>query len=335
MSLVPEIVVVGSHIQGVFIRVQRIPSADETVLGWDYHEAKDGGKGSHQAIACSRMGVPTSFVGCVGADRFGDIGVTWMEEAGVDLRCLRRCQGVPTGVGFVMIGPDGVPAIVSALGANAGLGKADVDAADHLFQHASVLLTVFELPPSIALYAAHQAHAHGVVTLLTPSPAEPQPPAGFPDIDVLIPNQVEAKTLLGLDVSHAVDAEDLARECQRRFGISRIVVTLGETGAIVAEGLKLYREAAVPVEVVDTPGAGDAFSAGLAVGIARGLEFREAVRLGCAMGAYAVTLRESIPSFPSLRELQRFAALHKLDASLRGALDAWVTDWDRAHPWNC
>lgn len=56
------VVVIGSHVHGLIMRVSRFPSADETVLGWDYEEGVDGGKGSHQAIACARLGLPTHFV---------------------------------------------------------------------------------------------------------------------------------------------------------------------------------------------------------------------------------------------------------------------------------
>ena len=88
-----RIVVVGSHVQGLFMRVERIPTADETVLSWDYREALDGGKGSHQAIACARLGAPTSFVGRVGQDRLGDRGAGWMRDAGVDLRAREQLEG--------------------------------------------------------------------------------------------------------------------------------------------------------------------------------------------------------------------------------------------------
>ena len=64
-----RIVVVGSHAPGILLRVKRIPVAGETVIGWDFQEPKDGGKGSNQAIAAALLGGSVSFVGCVGIDR--------------------------------------------------------------------------------------------------------------------------------------------------------------------------------------------------------------------------------------------------------------------------
>ena len=110
------VVIVGSHVQGLFMRISHFPTADETVLGWDYREALDGGKGSHQAIACARLNLPTHFVGKVGRDRLGDIGAKWMTDAGVDLTYLHRSESVATGCGFVMINPQGVPAMATAMG---------------------------------------------------------------------------------------------------------------------------------------------------------------------------------------------------------------------------
>jgi ribokinase len=51
-----DIIVIGSHLPGLFIRVKRPPVAGETVIGWDYHEPVDGGKGSNQAIAAAKLG---------------------------------------------------------------------------------------------------------------------------------------------------------------------------------------------------------------------------------------------------------------------------------------
>ena len=320
MSQKSGIVVVGSHAQGLFMRVQRIPRPDETVLGWDYQEALDGGKGSHMAIACSRLGQPTSFVGCVGQDRLGEIGIGWMRESGVDLTYLKRSAGTHTGVGFVVIDPAGIPAISVAMGANADLTTADIEAAEPLLGQARVMLTVFEIPVAIALFAARLAKQHGITTILTPAPAEPLAPEALADIDILVPNAGEARTLLGLAAETKLEPLDLAYECQQRFGLARVVITCGEQGAAVADQAEHYHVPPVQVTAVDTPGAGDAFAAGLATALARGAPFGLAARFGNVMGAYAVTIRESIPAFPTSDQLKRFISSHNLEGDLANLL---------------
>ena len=305
-----RIVVVGSHVQGLFMRVGRFPSADETVLGWDYREALDGGKGSHQAIACARLGTPTSFVGKVGRDRFGERGMDWMRDAGVDLTCLAYSEATATGVGFVMISPNGVAAITTAMGANEELSEADIDRAEELIARSALMLVTFEIPARIALYAARLGRKHDLTVILTPGPAEQLDPQALEAVDILAPNEPEAKTLLGLDPTASVEIEELARRCQAYFGLKQLVITRGELGAAVADGDAFYTVPAIPVEVVDTPGAGDAFTAGLATALLRGATLAEAVRYGCITGAYAVTIRESIPAFPTAEQLAQFVQCH-------------------------
>lgn len=317
-----RVVVVGSHVQGLFMRVSHFPTADETVLGWDFKEALDGGKGSHQAIACARLGLPTSFVGCVGKDRLGDAGAGWMTEAGVDLTYLVRSESAATGCGFVMINPQGVPAITTAMGANEELSTADIDRAKPLLARARLTLVTFEIPAATALYAACCAKEQGAVTLLTPGPAEPLAREALSGLDILVPNQTEANILLGRPPNESAAPDELARQLQRFFHLSKVVITLGEQGAWVAEGDHQQLVPAFKVQVVDTPGAGDAFTAGMAFGLAAGAPLVEAARFGCLTAARAVTVRESIPSFGTREEIVAFAAAEgfEIPPAVRGAI---------------
>jgi ribokinase len=317
-----RVVVVGSHVQGLFMRVPHFPTADETVLGWDFKEALDGGKGSHQAIACARLGLPTSFVGRVGKDRLGDVGARWMADAGVDLTYLARSETAATGCGFVMINPRGVPAITTAMGANEELSPADVDRAAPVLACARLALVTFEIPVATALYALRRAKEQGAVTLLTPGPAEPLPREALAGLDILVPNQTEANILIGRPPDDSATPAELARRLQEYFGLEKVVITLGEKGAWVAEGRSQELVPAFKVQVVDTPGAGDAFTAGLAFGLAADAPLVEAARFGCLTAARAVTVRESIPSFATREEILAFAAVHgfEIPPAVRGAL---------------
>lgn len=300
-------VVVGSHVQGLFMRVSRFPVADETVIGWGYKEALDGGKGSHQAIACARLGLHTHFVGCIGQDRLGEAGAAWMADAGVDLTYLSRSRTNATGCGFVMINPEGVPAMTTAMGANEDLSTYDIDRAEPALARARVVLVTFEIPVAIASYALRRAKALGALTILTPGPAEPLSPNALSGVDLLIPNEGEAMTLIGRKGARAMSPEALARNLQSYFGIERVIITLGERGALVADGETIQKIAALPVAVVDTPGAGDAFTSGVAYGLAQGISLVEAARFGSLVAARAITIRESIPGFGTLAEIEAFA----------------------------
>ena len=311
------VVVIGSHVQGLFMRVERFPTADETVLGWDYREALDGGKGSHQAIACGRLGLPTTFVGRVGKDRLGDRGAEWMADAGVDLTFLERSETTATGCGFVMINRQGVPAITTAMGANEEFSTADVDRAEPALAHARLVLVTFEIPVVTALHAIQRAKELGALTILTPGPAEPLAKDALRGLDVLVPNRTEAGVLLGRPPEERPAPAELARRLQDYFGVPKIVITLGADGALVADGPQQESVPAYNVQVVDTPGAGDAFTAGLTFGLMAGAPLAEASRFGCLTAARAVTIRESVPGFGTLTEVLEFAAAHEFDVPPR------------------
>jgi ribokinase len=306
-----HVVVVGSHVQGLFMRVPRFPTADETVLGWGYKEAHDGGKGSHQAIACARLGLRTYFVGRVGKDRLGEIGAGWMREAGVDLTYLARSEKTPTGCGFVMINPSGVPAITTAMGANEEMSTFDIDHARPILANAKIVLITFEIPIATGLYAARLAKELGAFTILTPGPAEPLDPGALAGVDLLVPNENEAKTLTGTPLAESVSCEQLGRKLRDRFGQLDVVITMGDRGAYVVTGEFTQKIGALKVNgIADTAGAGDAFTAGLAYGFVGGWSLTESVSFGCLTAARAITIKESIPGFGTLAEVSEFASSH-------------------------
>jgi ribokinase len=289
----------------MFVRVDRFPGPDETVLGWDFEEAEDGGKGSHQAIACGRLGAAAAFVGCVGTDRLGDRAMDWLREAGVDTNYVARSTRASTGVGLVMLNAQGTPAIVSVLGANADLGPREIDRAEPLLARAAVALVSLEIPIDTALYTVDRCARLGTRVILNPAPAVTLADDCLNGVEILTPNQVEARQLLG--GADGRSPEELGRALQRRFGIPVVVITMGAQGAVVLEAGQSYVIPALSVQAIDTVGAGDAFNAGLALALAKGAGVREAVGVGNFVAGCAVTRRGSLSSFPTLSVLRDFA----------------------------
>lgn len=309
MSDTPQIIVVGSHAPGLFLRVKRIPQAGETVIGWDYQEPVDGGKGSNQAIAASRLGAAVSFVGCVGQDRIGDDGERWMREAGVDTRCLRRSASTASGVGFIILNDDGVPAMVTSLGANAELTTGDIDGALVQYPDAAVLLTQFEIDPEMALYAARAARQRGLITIVNPAPAPAMPLTGLDAASILTPNESEAKVLLGLDPDAPLKPLDLARRLREHSGVDQLIVTLGDQGIVGADASGLWEMKPPGIDVVDTSGAGDVFCAALAVRLAEGHSIKDAAGWACVAATLSVSKAGTIPAFPTRVGVERFLGL--------------------------
>ena len=302
----PQIVVVGSHAPGLFIRVRRVPVAGETVIGWDFEEPKDGGKGSNQAIAAARLGVPTSFVGCIGKDRLGTEIDSWLKEEGVDINYLYTSNSKRTGVGFIILNENGVPAMVTSMGANEELNCEQVDTALAGSEDAKVLLTQFEILPEVALYAARVAKDYHMITIVNPAPASAMSLSNLEVADILVPNDSEARVLLGMDSQSNIDLETLAKELMTRTKAKSVIITAGEHGMIGVDRAGVWQVLPPKVEVVDTSGAGDVFCAALAVGLVKGLNCRLASEWANTVATLSVTKKGTISSFPFAVEVDEF-----------------------------
>lgn len=298
-----NIIVVGSHAPGIFVRVKRIPKAGETVIGWDFHEPKDGGKGSNQAIAAALLGGKTSFVGCFGRDRIGDEGEKWLKEVGVDTTWLKRHQTVTSGVGFILLDEKGVPAMVTSMGANEEITKDFVEEALRSMPNAKVMLTQFEMPIDVALHAAKVAKELGMISIVNPGPAPERPVTGLDSASILIPNETEAQILLGQEPGDTYDAKKLAQYLKEKYNIPVVIITLGKDGVVGVDNEGFWKHDALKVDAVDTSGAGDVFCSALAVGIVNGNSIRDASSWACKVASLSVTKPGTIPSYPRLAEV--------------------------------
>jgi ribokinase len=200
-----------------------------------------------------------------------------------------------TGVGFIIVDDDGQNVIVIDMGANHELRPAHVEAARERIGRSDVVLTQLEVPVDVALTAMRLGHEAGVLTVLNPAPARAIPLADLAGIDILTPNHGELRILQGLPAD--AEADDAAL-CRRLLdmGVGTVVLTRGAEGALIVRRDGTQPIPAHPVEVVDSTGAGDAFSATLAVSLAAGLTLEPAVRRAAAAGALACARLGVVPS---------------------------------------
>jgi len=143
-----------------------------------------------------------------------------------------------------------------------------------------------------------------VITILSPAPAQYLDDSLLAAVDVLTPNESELRLLSGLAPDDPTATLELAHRLQRR-GVRQLVVTRGRQGALVitADGAT-HAVPGVPVKVVDTTGAGDAFTSALAVALAEKQPLLEAVRFATLAGALACTRLGVVPALPSRAEVE-------------------------------
>lgn len=295
-----EIVVVGSLNADLVTRVGRFPAPGETVTALDF-AIHAGGKGANQAYAAARLGGRVAMLGCVGRDAYGERLMQSLGSAGVDVSLVNRDAEAPTGLALITLDASGENQIVVVPGANARLSPELVQANAGRIASAAVVLLQLEVPLGVVLAAARIARDGGAAVILDPAPAQTLPASLLKCVDFLTPNQSELQTLTG----HAVgsEAEHAARSLADGSPL-RVIVKMGDVGALLVEASGQAFWPALRVEAVDATGAGDAFNAALAVALAEGRSLTEAGRLAVAAGALCVTRAGAQPSMPTRQEVE-------------------------------
>ncbi|MFJ1652331.1 ribokinase [Streptomyces sp. NPDC088337] len=296
-----KIAVVGSYGAGLTMRVPKAPAAGETVSGGVF-DPGPGGKGSNQAIAAARLGAEVSLLTAVGDDDFGRSARELWQREGVGAEHVLTA-GAPTMVGFILVEPSGENRIAIAPGALDELDAAAVEPFRAEIASADILVVSMEIPEEAVAAALRLGRETGTRTLLNPAPARPLPDECWPLIDVITPNQTEAPVLLGLDEGHGLSDEELVHALRERTG-GAAVLTRGGEGALIAQASGVTAVPPHPAgTVVDTTGAGDSFTAALAVALAEGQPLDRAARFAAAAGAHTVTIAGVVPALPTRDQL--------------------------------
>ena len=298
-----RIVVVGSFNTDLVSYVRRMPRPGETVHG-DTFMTGAGGKGSNQAVAAARLGADVTFIGRLGKDVFANLAYEVWDAEGINSDYVVQDEETTTGVAPIFVDSAGENMIVVVLGANSRVKSSDIDAARERIASADVLVVQLEINTDMVTYALQVAKELGITTILNPAPAAPIPRETLELADYLTPNETELESLSGGPVS---DVAAAARTLMTREG-QTVVVTMGAKGAQIVSRDQTDLLATFKVDVVDTTGAGDAFNAALAVGLAEGKSLAGAVRFANAAAALCVTKAGAAGSAPRRADVDALLA---------------------------
>jgi len=235
--------------------LERFPKPGETVLCTSDYFGSPGGKGSNQAMAAARVGAKVAMVGKVGDDSFGRRCVSNLKRQSV----LTSGIGIsdrPTGCATIAVDAQGANFCIVASGANLEITSDQVP--DEVLMTKNIVLAQMEVSMKETFSVLSRAHTRGVVTILNASPAGILPSEELKNIDYLIVNEIEAVQIaqnLGITGN---DPRLLAGAIAQKGDLT-CIVTLEAKGSVAARGRDLYAVAPLPVEAVDTTGAGDVF----------------------------------------------------------------------------
>ncbi|HEB84268.1 MAG TPA: ribokinase, partial [Bacteroidetes bacterium] len=300
-----RVLVVGAAVLDRIFYVPRLPVAGETAVG-DRMEVHPGGKGANQAFAARRMGADVRFLTGVGDDEAADFVLAPLAEAGVDLEGVARIKGVPTAEAIVAVDRRGENQIVACAGAYHRFSAAMLREREDRFEWADWLLVQNELPRAVVDTALELARRHHCRILFNPAPFKAKMTPPPPGLDLLVPNEIEAAGLLGVEDYLATSPHERVKRW-REIAAENVVVTLGRRGGEwFPAGGGVVEFAAYPVEVVDSVGAGDAFCGILAALLAEGMELEPAVRAAHAGAALSAGVRGAQEGLPTRETLLAF-----------------------------
>ncbi len=307
-----SIVVTGSYVQDLTFMLPEFPTAGQTLIG--EFKTGPGGKGSNQAVAAARTGVPTTFIGATGNDAFAQVAKDFHKGEGIDSRLAPQADQA-TGTAAILVNDRGENEIVVALGANNFLSPEDIP--ESLVADAQILLSQLECNLEAAEHALKLARKHQVTTLLNPAPMRDDfPPSMLNSVDILVPNETEFAHLIRTRFPEkhgsfkeasipSLTLEQLHHLC-RDFGVPTFIITLGGNGCFVSTEDRYFEIPSITgIEVVDTTGAGDAFVGGLASGLVQfGGNIEKAVRYASVVAGLSVTKFGTAPAMPTQTEIE-------------------------------
>jgi len=276
-----SIAIIGSINLDIVAHVKNFPQPGETITN-AVVDRFPGGKGANQALAAHRLGASVFMVGRVGNDPAADEALQTLRAEQVDLTYCKPLKDFSTGLAMIVVTEAGENQIVVAPGANAAFDPQHLEVPP-----TDACIAQLEVPIETILKAAR---ASDNFFCLNAAPAKPVPHELLEHVDLLVVNEIEAQALgKELDIYHGL-----------------LACTYGSKGAILSRNGEQIAEAKPPkVDVVDTTGAGDAFTAALTVALVSGMKPQAALEHACVVGALTTTKMgaQSSPHLNAVREI--------------------------------
>lgn len=298
----PKVCVVGAANIDLISYVPRLPYLGETLHGTEFRMGY-GGKGANQAVMAAKLGADVTMVTKLGRDVFGEGTLENFRTWGVETRFVTSTDEASSGVAPIFVDPAGNNGIVIVTGANDLITTHEIEQARPAMAEAGVVVCQLEIPVGTTLCALRAARSEGTRTVVNPAPARADLPDELLQLsDVFCPNQGEAALVTGREVETLDDAAAAARALMER-GAGSVVITLGDQGCLVATADGTEHVPGVPVEAVDSTGAGDAFVGALAYLLAADESLSRSAAIANEIAALSVLGRGTQTSFPDRHDL--------------------------------
>ncbi len=283
--------------------------------GTEKFEKHFGGAPANYAIAVRRLGVHSALLTRISDDGFGNFLMNVLRKNKVDTSMIVRTKKKTT-LAFVSLNTRGVPEFSFYRNGTADLDVHESDVKEKYFSKAKIFhfcsLSLVDDPVRSALFKALKlAKKHNVLVSFDPNlrndllkrDTMKYVREAVKYADVVIPSEEEVKEIA---------MEKNLRGSMKKFKGKRVIVTRGAKGSVMYHNGKIVSFSAFNVNVVDTTGAGDAFSAGVSVGLLRGLDGKKLLKFASAVAALSIQRKGAISSLPTRREVEKFLSNVKI-----------------------
>ena len=306
--MTPRVLCAGILVGDLFVPpLPRLPAAGELLVTDDFLMGA-GGCAANVAVVLSKLGVGSRVVGKVGRDSFGDFVTSSLAGLGIDVSFIGRSETMGTAKTVIVPVAGEDRRYIHTVGANADLtgqdfGPAAMSGVDVVYLGGYLVLPGLRPGAVVELFeAAHRAGAHTLLDVVLPGDTHASMDdlrSILPSVDFFLPNDDEARQLTGEQ-----DPERQAA-CFNEAGAATVVITMGGDGLLVRTAADTRLLTASRVEVVDGSGAGDAFAAGLIVGILEGWPLERSLRFASEVGALACTALGCSAGIPDREQVLR------------------------------
>ncbi|SJZ59208.1 ribokinase [Pilibacter termitis] len=287
-----KIAVFGSISTDFVVETKRIAEKGETIIAESFHRYF-GGKGANQALSIARSGEEVVFIGCVGADLYGDEAVENLKKEGIDTSGIVRTKEFPTGSAHITV-CQGDNRILIVQGANNSSDFIEKHEIARLLEGCAFAVIQNEVNPKMNELLLNVCEEKNISVLYNPAPVTTVTNELLEKVHFLTPNEHEAKELF---------PEKTLEEMVLAYP-EKLLITLGENGVLYAEGTNVKRIAAYKVAPVDTTGAGDTFNGYFISGIVKGYSIEKAIRFANKAASLSVQKSGAQEGVPFLGEVE-------------------------------
>lgn len=284
-----KICVVGSVNLDYLVYADKFPQKSETMFGYAFNN-RCGGKGANQAIAASKLGADTIFIGALGQDDAGDKLINNFKSYGVDVEHVIRTNS-NSGVAICTIA-ENTNHIIVVKGANELLNKSHIDNCLDALKNCDLVILQNEINLDVTKYVAKLAKEMGKVVVLNPAPSFQLDQDLIDYSTFIIPNEVEVMEIFGNKFNSFEDTI--------RFFPNKLIVTYGSKGAYFYNGKEIIHCPAIKSQVVDTTGAGDCFIGSFSAEYIRTKDLKKSIEFAIVSAGLKVRNKGAQSSIPDL-----------------------------------